>query len=61
MTCLGLWHMPKTDAPYVCIEPWHGVPSTDGVVDNLKEKQQMILLKGKKKYDNSYTIKIIEG
>jgi galactose mutarotase-like enzyme len=37
MTCLGLWHMPKTDAPYICIEPWHGVPADDGVVDNTND------------------------
>ena len=61
MTCLGLWHKPKSDAPYICIEPWHGVPSDDGVVDDFKTKQQMIRLNANKKYNNSYTIKIIEG
>jgi len=60
MTCVGIWHKPKTDAPYICIEPWHGVPSTDGVVDQLKQKQQMICLPKKKRYINSYNIKIIE-
>lgn len=61
MTCLGLWHKPKSNAPYICIEPWHGIPSDDGVVDDFKEKQQMIRLNANKRYDNSYTIKIIEG
>ena len=60
MTCLGLWHMPKTDAPYVCIEPWHGLPSTDGVVDNLETKLDMIVLAKNKIYENFYTIKISE-
>ena len=61
MTCLGLWHKPKTDAPYICIEPWHGIPSTDGVIDDLEAKQQMIKLNANKKYTNSFTIKIIES
>jgi galactose mutarotase-like enzyme len=60
MTCLGLWHKPKTDAPFVCIEPWHGIPSTDGVVDNLEEKQQIIRLNSNKTYKNSFTIKVVE-
>ena len=61
MTCLGLWHKPKTYAPYVCIEPWHGIPSTDGVVDDFSTKNHMIKLKANKRYNNSYTIKIVEG
>ena len=58
MTCLGLWHMPKTDAPYVCIEPWHGVPADDGVIDNLMTKRQMIHLDSGASYTNTYKIKI---
>lgn len=61
MTSLGIWHKPKTEAPFVCIEPWHGIPSDDGVVDNLEDKNQVIKLKANKKYSNFYTIKIIEG
>lgn len=60
MTCLGLWHMPKTDAPYVCIEPWHGIPSDEGNIDDLSIKRQMIKLKPKNTYSNLYMIKIAE-
>lgn len=60
MTCLGVWHKPKSDAPYVCIEPWHGIPSVDGVVDNLQTKKDMIKLTGNEVYENSYEIKITE-
>lgn len=31
---LGLWHAPKTDAPYVCIEPWSSLPGREGVVED---------------------------
>ncbi len=44
MTHLGLWHKPASDAPYVCIEPWHGVPSYDGKVDDFATKNEMIRL-----------------
>ncbi|MBQ8427447.1 MAG: aldose 1-epimerase family protein [Clostridia bacterium] len=58
MTCLGLWHKPTSDAPYVCIEPWHGVPADDGVFDDLETKRQMIHLGAGKTYENTYKIKI---
>ena len=60
MTCLGLWHKPKSDAPYVCIEPWHGVPADDGKIDDLSTKRQMILLNSNEEYIGAYSIKITE-
>lgn len=41
---LGFWHAPKTQAPYVCIEPWFGLPAYDGVIDNLETKCDMFRL-----------------
>lgn len=32
----GCWHMPKTDAPYVCLEPWSSLPSRSGVIEDLE-------------------------
>ena len=58
MTCLGLWHKPRTSAPYICIEPWHGIPADDGKVDDLQTKRQMIVLPQKESYTNSYQIQI---
>lgn len=59
-TCLGIWQKPKSDAPYVCIEPWHGVPSLDGVVDDFETKIQTVKLGGNGTYEDSYEIKITE-
>lgn len=58
MTCVGLWHKPKSDAPYVCIEPWHGVPAEDGIVDDLQTKKHMIHLKANDTYENTCQVKI---
>ncbi len=44
MKYLGLWHAPKTEAPYISIEPWTGVPAYDNEVDNLAEKRDMTVL-----------------
>ena len=61
MTCLGLWKAAKVDAPYVCIEPWHGVPSDDGKVDDLSTKRQTIKLKPSEIFTNSYMIEVMEN
>ncbi|MBQ9086653.1 MAG: aldose 1-epimerase family protein [Clostridia bacterium] len=41
---LGIWHDERTEAPYLCIEPWYGMPSQDGQVDSLETKSDMIAL-----------------
>lgn len=41
---LGFWHAPRTEAPYVCIEPWCGLPSFDGEVDDFGKKCDMFRL-----------------
>lgn len=58
MKYLGLWHTPKTDAPYICIEPWTSIPATDGVTDNLLTKKEMVHLPKNYIYKNKYSITI---
>lgn len=54
---LGLWHTNGTDAPFVCIEPWLGLPSPQGVVEDIWEKADMIRLSAGDSFAFSYTIK----
>ena len=58
MGFLGIWHAPRTDAPYVCIEPWSGLPSYDGRVDDLESKRDMIRLPEGETYENTYVITV---
>jgi galactose mutarotase-like enzyme len=58
MKYVGLWHAPKTDAPYICIEPWSSIPANEGVVDDLLTKEEMNKLPAGYTYKNSYTITI---
>lgn len=58
MKYIGLWHAVKTDAPYVCIEPWTGIPATDGKVDNLLTKEEMVHLPSGYSYKNGYSVRI---
>ena len=44
MQYLGIWHTPKTEAPFVCIEPWMGCPDYDSRITELSEKRDMVML-----------------
>lgn len=56
ITYLGLWHRPKTDAPYVCIEPWCTLPSREGIVEDLETQPGLIRLDSEGSYDISWAI-----
>ena len=58
MPYLGLWHWPKTDAPYVCIEPWSSLPSRQDVVEELTCKSDLLRLTPGKTYNNCWTIEV---
>ncbi len=55
---LGIWHMPKTDAPYVCIEPWSSLPASQEQTTVFEEKTDLIRLESGKTYRNRWTIRI---
>lgn len=56
MPYLGIWHIPKTDAPYVCIEPWTSLPARQDVIEEFSCKSDMIQLEPKKTYSNQWSI-----
>lgn len=56
MPFLGLWHAPKTDAPYVCIEPWVSLPSHSAYVEDLVKQDHLIHLEAGHTYTNEMTI-----
>lgn len=58
MPYLGIWHAPETDAPFVCIEPWSSLPSTDGVIDEFETKPDFTTVEPKETYTNSWSISI---
>ena len=55
---LGIWHAPKTEAPYVCIEPWTSLPSRQDIVEEFRYKSDLIRLKAYGKYENIWSITI---
>ena len=58
MNYVGFWHAPKTEAPYVCIEPWISVPADDGKVDDFETKREMLRLAPGAARDIEFTISI---
>ena len=59
MEFLGLWHMPHTDAPYVCIEPWASLPSHSDYIEDLEKQDYLIHLPSGETYINTVSFEII--
>ena len=41
---MGIWQAYDNDTPYICIEPWCGLPAYEGRVDDLEKKNDMFHL-----------------
>ncbi len=41
MPYLGIWQPSRCDAPFICIEPWCGLPAFEGKTDDFSEKNDM--------------------
>ena len=58
MNYIGFWHMPHTEAPYVCIEPWVSLPARKDIIEDFAEKPDLVHLEAGKVYENIWTITI---
>ena len=58
MRYLGVWHWPKRDAPYVCIEPWCSLPASADGITVLEEQKDLIALPAGESYRNVWTIEV---
>lgn len=56
MPYLGLWHAPKTTAPYLCIEPWCSLPSEKGKISVFEKQNDLIRVLPKEQYRNEWSI-----
>jgi len=53
-----LWHKPN--APYICLEPWNGIPDTVDSSFDITEKEGITALAGKSEYKHTHSITIVE-
>lgn len=58
MGYLGLWHWPRTDAPYLCIEPWCSLPSRKDEITVFEEQPDLLSAAPGETYTNTWTIRI---
>lgn len=56
MSCFGVWHMPGTDAPYVCLEPWCSLPARANMPTVFETHPGLIRLEPDAVYENRWSI-----
>jgi len=56
----GIWHSPGTNAPYVCLEPWSSLPSRQGIIEELCEKEDLIKLIPGEENEHTWCLSISE-
>ncbi len=54
---LAIWSKPK-GAPFLCIEPWHGIPDPIGFTGDISEKPGIISLGAGDSFSTAYSIQI---
>ena len=59
MDFLGLWAKPG--APFVCIEPWHGIPDNVNTDGELANKEGIMTLAAGATYRTGYRVDILDG
>lgn len=59
MPYVGLWHTPKTDAPFLCIEPWAAIPARQDVVEDFAAKEPFCRIAPGAVYENTWTIQAL--
>lgn len=57
MPYLGIWHAPRTEAPYVCVEPWCGLPAYDQTVEDISTRHDMFRIQPNASKDVSFAIR----
>ncbi|MDE7244318.1 MAG: aldose 1-epimerase family protein [Oscillospiraceae bacterium] len=58
MRYLGVWHTPKSDAPFVCLEPWASLPSRQDIVEDFAQQNDLIALSPGEVYRNRWSITV---
>ncbi len=56
---LGVWSAPGKNAPYVCLEPWSGIPALQGESGNMEDKPYVRILKPGESYRTGYSAMVI--
>lgn len=52
----GIWTITGKKAPYICLEPWFGVDSTEGDSPDFETKEGLVRLEGQGEFKASYAL-----
>ena len=58
MDYIVFWHPPKTEAPFVCIQPWCSVPAWAGEVTVFEERKDLLTLQSGSVYENTWSVTV---
>lgn len=56
---LAVWTPPKKNSPFICLEPWHGMPAYVNETGNFEDKPYVITLEPEKSFTVGYSVKVI--
>ena len=54
---VGVWSKPG-GAPFLCVEPWHGIPDMSNASGNLIEKEGIIRLEARSSFATGYRVEV---
>lgn len=57
---LVVWTPERKNAPFICIEPWHGIPALKDDSGNFEDKPYAVKLEQGKEYSTSFDVNILE-
>jgi galactose mutarotase-like enzyme len=40
----GFWHTPRTDAPFLCMEPWSSLPAKQDIITDIEKQNDLLSL-----------------
>lgn len=56
---LVLWSPPKKQSPFICLEPWVGLPAMPGESGNFEDKPYAVVLPAGEEYSVSYKVSVV--
>ncbi len=56
---LGVWSPPHKNAPFICLEPWKGLPAFDDETGKFEDKPDSVILEKNGVFCASYSMQII--
>lgn len=57
---LALWTLGKKQAPYLCLEPWHGLPAFEEDGEELREKPYSMVLRQGEEKTLSFQLRVLQ-